>query len=71
VSDLGSSSSSSGDEHRRGNEESPVREILQPTFENMRRMQLKNRRRDVDGSIVNSSILEFIKPQVEAQRQAE
>jgi hypothetical protein len=34
-------------------------------------MQLKNRRRDVDGSIVNSSILEFIKPQVEAQRQAE
>jgi hypothetical protein len=71
VSDLGSSSSSGGDEHQRGNEESPVREILQPTFENMRRMQLKNRRRDVDGSIVNSSILEFIKPQVEAQRQAE
>jgi hypothetical protein len=38
------------------------REILQPTIENMRRIELKNKRRDIDGSIVNSSILEYLKP---------
>ncbi|TNV74235.1 hypothetical protein FGO68_gene3703 [Halteria grandinella] len=52
---------SSGKSRELSNQEpEESKEILQPTLENMKRIELKNQRRDIGGSLATSNILDLI-----------
>jgi hypothetical protein len=59
--DLGEVTSNRGSSERSRSEDSGrAREILQPTMENFRRIELKSQRRDIEGSIATSNIMALI-----------
>lgn len=51
---------SSGKSRDPSPQEEESKEILMPTVENMKRIELKNQRKDISGSLATSNILELL-----------